>query len=90
MQIDREQLIHFPCKFDIKVIALTDTDGENTIANQIKLIVEKHATCVEWRYQDSSTGKYQSFTFTIEAHSLEQIDNLYIDLNSETRVVMTL
>jgi hypothetical protein len=45
---------------------------------------------IEFASKLSSTGKYLSITATFTATSREQLDALYLELNSHELVVMTL
>ena len=60
---------------------------------QISTIVNRHlsgAPMLDARTRCSRQGRYVSVTCVIYAASREQLDAIYLDLNSEPEVLMTL
>ena len=84
-----EDLFEFPCQFEIKAMGLRSPEFEG----QISAIVNRHlsgAPIVGTRARCSRQGRYVSVTCVIHAASREQLDAIYLDLNSEPEVLMTL
>lgn len=84
-----DSLFDFPCKFPIKIMGKTSDEFEVAVYS----IVRKHFKDLAQdalRSRSSSDGKYLAITVTVTAHSREQIDNAYIELNQHHLVLMTL
>lgn len=84
-----ETALTFPCEFPIKVMGLNTDSFENEIfmiANQQVPNLGENAI----RSRPSSSAKYLSVTITINAHSREQLDNLYLAFNKHPDVKMVL
>jgi putative lipoic acid-binding regulatory protein len=84
-----ESIFEFPCDFPIKAMGKADEDFDCLVVS----LVRKHCPClkegaVETRL--SAGGKYISVTVTIQAESREQLDNIYLDLTAESRVLVAL
>jgi len=84
-----ETLFEFPCSFPIKVFGTNHDDFEIAVIE----IIRRH--CEQLGEQAISTreskgGKYLSMTVTIEAHSKDQLDNIYRELSSHALVKMAL
>jgi hypothetical protein len=85
----KESLLDFPCRFEIKVMGRQCAEFEG----QISTIVNRHlsgAPILGTRTLCSRQGRYVSVTCVIHAVSCEQLDAIYLDLNSEPEVLMTL
>lgn len=87
--IPQESALAFPCTFPIKVMGKT----RHGYAQAILQVVKRHApdfddASVEMR--SSREGKYLSLTFTINAVSREQLDDLYRELCDHPMVTMVL
>ncbi len=85
---DREAL-QFPLSYPLKVI------GKNTneFYAVVSSIIENHldtAEQVTYHTKASSGGKYLSVTATFLARSREHLDTIYLDLNKQELVLMTL
>ena len=85
----QESPLAFPCQFPIKVMGKTQPG----YAQAILAVVKRHApdfdeATVEMR--SSREGKYLSLTFTVNAVSREQLDNLYRELCDHPMVTMVL
>ena len=78
----------FPCEFPIKVMGLNTEMFPPTM----KAIIRKHMNSDDIVYtsQLSSGDKFISITATFTAHSKEQLDALYQELNDHELVKMTL
>lgn len=84
-----ETLLTFPCEFPIKIMGRASDDLEAEIVS----IVRKHApdlgeNAVSTR--PSGKGNYLAITVKVTATSKEQLDNIYLELNTHDAVLMTL
>ena len=87
--LPKEDLLEFPCQFEIKAMGRRSPEFEG----QISAIVNRHlsgAPILGKRARCSRQGRYVSVTCVIHAVSREQLDAIYLDLNSEPEVLMTL
>ncbi len=87
--LPNEDLLEFPCRFEIKAMGRQSPEFES----QISTIVNRHlsgALILDTRARCSRQGRYVSVTCVIHAASREQLDAIYLDLNSEPEVLMTL
>ena len=87
--LPNEELLEFPCQFEIKAMGRQCPGFEG----QISAIVNRHlsgASILGIRARCSRQGRYVSVTCLIHAASREQLDAIYLDLNSEPEVLMTL
>ena len=85
----KEDLLEFPCRFEIKALGRQSPEFEG----QISTIVNRHlsgASILGTRARCSRQGRYVSVTCVIHAASREQLDAIYLDLNSEPGVLITL
>jgi uncharacterized protein len=85
----QDSALAFPCQFPIKVMGKTQPG----YAQAILAVVKRHApdfdeATVEMR--SSREGKYLSLTFTVNAVSREQLDDLYRELCDHPMVTMVL
>ena len=84
-----EGLLEFPCRFEIKAMGQQSPDFKG----QISTIVNRHlsgAPILGTRSRCSRQGRYVSVTCVIHAVNHEQLNAIYLDLNSEPEVLMTL
>jgi putative lipoic acid-binding regulatory protein len=84
-----DSLLEFPCQFPIKVMGLAGQDFDTLVIE----IVKRHVTCLDdsaVRVRPSREGKYTAMTVTIEAHSQQHLDAIYIDLSTHERILMVL
>lgn len=89
MQHDSDPLFDFPCRFPIKALGRTDSSLEHEIVQ----LVRRHVPDLDpgtVRTTPSANGNYVSVTVTITAHSRDQLDAIYLDLNAHDAVLMTL
>ena len=87
--LPKEALLEFPCRFEIKAMGRQSPEFEG----QITTIVNRHlsgAPILNLRARCSRQGRYVSVTCLIHAANREQLDAIYLDLNSEPEVLMTL
>ncbi|MFT5131851.1 MAG: putative lipoic acid-binding regulatory protein [Gammaproteobacteria bacterium] len=84
-----ETLLRFPCEFPIKAMGKADTDFDTLVLG----LVRKHSPGLRegaLKSRLSNGGRYISVTVTIQAESREQLDNIYMDLSAEERILMAL
>lgn len=84
---EEESLLEFPCEFPIKAMGRCNTGFE---AKSLE-IVRRHAPDFDMdsmRLVASQKGNYLSATFTIQATSREQLDNLYHELTACEELLM--
>ena len=87
--LPKEGLLEFPCRFEIKAMGRQSPEFEV----QVSMIVNRHLSGVPilgTHARCSRQGRYVSVTCVIHAASREQLDAIYLDLNSEPEVLMTL
>ncbi|MBO67406.1 MAG: hypothetical protein CL398_03755 [Acidiferrobacteraceae bacterium] len=85
----QQDLLSFPCRFEIKVVGRQGANFKRLICS----IIDRHlgdTKIVDTSSRLSRQGKYLSLTCTIRATSREQLDSIYLDLNSEADVLITL
>jgi putative lipoic acid-binding regulatory protein len=84
----KESLIEFPCAFPIKAMGLAADDFDTLVVSLVRL----HATDLSEgaiKTKASANGKYLSVTVTVNAINQEQLDNIYRELTSHDRILMT-
>ena len=89
MSTPEESVMEFPCEFPIKAMGKTTDDFDALVVS----IVRKHApefTDSTVKTRLSRNGQYISVTITIRAKSREQLDNIYMDLTANERILMAL
>ncbi|HOG80441.1 MAG TPA: DUF493 domain-containing protein [Anaerolineaceae bacterium] len=82
-------LLEFPCVFPLKAIG----KGGDDFGALVFEIVSRHVpglTDTALTSRPSSSGNYLAVTVTFTAHSRDQLDAIYLELNAHERVVMTL
>jgi hypothetical protein len=86
---DRQSLMEFPCRFPIKVMGRAETDFDALVFGIIKRHVDDiHEGAI--RTRGSRNGNFIAVTVTIDAHSREQLDNIYMDLTAHEKILMAL
>ncbi len=86
---ERETLLEFPCVFPIKVMGKAADDFDAFVYQIVRRHVEDLAEGAV-KMRDSREGNYVAVTVTIEAQSQRQLDNIYLDLTAEQRIIMAL
>ena len=84
-----EELLSFPCEFQIKAMGKQVTGFDD----RVQEIVSRHlygGKILDLRIRESGASKYVSVSCTIEATSRQQLDAIYLDLNSENDILLTL
>ena len=86
---ERETVLEFPCEFPVKAMGRADRD----FAVHVFEIVRRHVpelTDDQLRTAASRRGSFVSVTVTFIAQSQDQLDRIYLDLNGDKQVLMTL
>lgn len=86
---EQKQLLQFPCSFPIKVMGRDESGFREVVLE----IVARHAGNIDAndvRLSPSRNGNFVSVTVTIQAHSQEQLDNIYRDLTAHEDVLVSL
>jgi putative lipoic acid-binding regulatory protein len=86
---NEDSLLEFPCRFPIKAMGRSDSGFEA----RALAIVRRHVPGFDtagMRAVASRKGNYLSVTFTIEASSREQLDNLYRELTACQELLVVL
>lgn len=89
MADERDSLIEFPCTFPIKVMGRADTE----FALRVTEIVREHVPDLrdeDVRTAASRRGNFVSVTVTVTARSQAHLDRVYLALNADEQVLMTL
>jgi hypothetical protein len=84
-----ESLLVFPCEFPIKAMGLAESDFDSLVVS----LVRKHSPDIlegAVRSRLSRGGRFMSVTVTIQARSRRQLDDIYMELTSNDRVIMAL
>lgn len=79
----------FPCEFPIKVMGRAEQDFDSMVVGMVR----RHAPDIfEGAVQTrlSRGGRFMSVTVTIRATSRRQLDDIYLDLTANERVLMAL
>ena len=87
--MNEESPLQFPCEFPIKALGL----ASDALVEEVMCIVRTHAPATPdsaMRSNPSQGGKYLSITVTIEAHSRDQLDAIYMELTASSLVMMAL
>ncbi len=86
---DTDALFQFPCEFPIKVMG-RDSESFRTLT---LAIVERHAGALppdRISERMSSKGRFLALTYTIQAESRAQLDQIYQDLTDSGVVLVAL
>lgn len=87
--MSEESLLTFPCSFAIKAMGKSGPELDLVVVE----IVRRHSPNLgegAVSSRPSKGGNYTAITVTIEAHSRQQLDAIYMDLNSSPHILMTL
>jgi putative lipoic acid-binding regulatory protein len=86
---DKKPEIEFPCKYPIKVLG----DAHPDLNQHVVKVMNTHAPTIkesDLSSKKSSQGKWQSITVTIIATGKPQLDAIFADLKTSSRVKMVL
>tara|TARA_R110000868_G_scaffold28031_4_gene105467 strand:+ start:1749 stop:2033 length:285 start_codon:yes stop_codon:yes gene_type:complete len=87
---NKKSLIEFPCKFQIKVVGLSNFNI-NDITSKIILKHSSHMKNKVLTKESFSSGKkYISITATIDAINQEQLDAIYKELHAHEATMWVL
>ena len=81
--------IEFPCAYPIKVMG----EGHDELQSQVMDVILRHCTDFDRQkisIRDSSGGRWRSITVTINATGQAQIEAIFNDLKTCSRVRMVL
>ena len=81
--------IEFPCQYPIKVLG----DASPQLQEHILRVLDKHAPgyqASDITSRESSKGKWQSITVVITATGKPQLEAIFADLKTSSRVKMVL
>ncbi|MDH3588548.1 MAG: DUF493 domain-containing protein [Gammaproteobacteria bacterium] len=86
--MNTESLLEFPCEFPIKVMGHHTDEFRATVVE----IVARHTVGEEARFSTraSRDERYLALSFTVNAHSREQLDELYRELSGSQLVLFVL
>jgi putative lipoic acid-binding regulatory protein len=87
--MSEETLLEFPCRFAIKAMGKTTPELDLVVVE----IVRRHSPDITEgavKLRPSKGGNYTAVTVIIEAHSKQQLDNIYMDLSSHPLIMMVL
>lgn len=84
-EIQRLDIIEFPCDFPVKIMGKRVDEFAQTIGDVVRVHApDFDVATIEMR--PSSSGKYLSLTCTVNATSQAQLDDLYRALSSHSLV----
>lgn len=89
MSDEKKPEIEFPCKYPIKVLGEAHPDLNQHVID----VMNRHAPTItesDLSAKNSSKGKWQSITVTIIATGKPQLDDIFADLKTSSRVKMVL
>lgn len=90
MDYDRNTLLEFPCHFPLKVMGKNHDEFEIFVLSTIKKHVKTELSETAVKAKPSKNGRFVSLTVTFEAHSQQQIDDIYLELTAHELVLMAL
>lgn len=85
----RKELIEFPCRFPLKIMGERHEAFVTTIIEVVRVHAPDLAE-VDVVARESSGGRYQALTVTVNATSREQLDTIYLALTSHEMVKVVL
>jgi putative lipoic acid-binding regulatory protein len=86
---EKKPEIEFPCKYPIKVLG----EAHPNLNQHVIAVMNRHAPTItesDLSAKNSSKGKWQSITVTIIATGKPQLDEIFADLKTSSRVKMVL
>ncbi len=86
---EQDSLLEFPCSFPLKVMGRSDSGFEATALEIVRHHVPDFDT-EAMRAVASRQGKYLSVTFTLQATSRAQLDDLYRELTACEQMLMVI
>ncbi len=89
MSDKRESVIEFPCEFPIKVMGRANPDFVLRVVRIVRTQVPDFDER-QVKTAASRRGRFVSVTVTVTARSQKHLDQVYLALNADDQVVMTL
>ena len=89
MTDETDKHFDFPCDFPIKIMGRCDCELETTVVEIVNKHVEEEAGN-NMSTRPSGKGNFISVTVVVKAHSRDQLDNIYLELNAHEHVLMAL
>ena len=89
MSDDKKPEIEFPCEYPVKVLG----DAHPDLNQHVVKVMNTHAPIItesDLKIKNSSQGKWKSITVTIIATGKPQLDAIFADLKTSSRVKMVL
>lgn len=86
---DTRQLLTFPCRYDIKVIGRQSSRFEAMVQGIVTRHIETHDLLAVTR-RLSGREKYLAITLIINAHSRDQLDDIYRALSACDEVLFSI
>ncbi len=88
-ETDEEVIMEFPCQFPIKAMGKAEDDFDILVVSIIrKHVADLSENAVKSRL--SKEGKFVSITVTVNAESKQQLDNIYLELTGQEKVLWAL
>ncbi len=88
-ETDEEVIMEFPCQFPIKAMGKAEDDFDILVVSIIrKHVADFSENAVKSRL--SKEGKFVSITVTVNAESKQQLDNIYLELTAQEKVLWAL
>lgn len=84
-----DSVFNFPCEFPVKAMGQAEDDFDGLVVS----LVRRHCPDLaegSVKTRLSNGGRYMSVTVTIQAHSRRQLDDIYMELTSNKRVLVAL
>jgi len=84
-----DTLLKFPCEFPIKAMGRAEQEFDSLVVGLVRRhYPDLREGAVKTRL--SNGGRYMAVTITITAQNREQLDNIYMELTADERVLMAL
>ncbi len=88
-ETDEEVIMEFPCQFPIKAMGKAEDDFDILVVSIIRRhVADLSENAVKSRL--SKEGKFVSITVTVNAESKQQLDNIYLELTAQEKVLWAL
>ena len=85
-----DTLLEFPCRFPLKVMGDRHDDFVPTVVDIVRIHAPDFDAGLDLVMRESSSGKYQSLTMTVNAASKAQLDRIYQALTGHPLVKVVL
>jgi len=82
----QETLLEFPCQFPLKAMGEYPDSFAQVVLTIVQRHIGEHVTEQDIKQRPSKNGKYLAVTVTFEAHSKQQLDDLYRELHAHSHV----